>query len=460
MDPESGDRGQGRALRLVGIDKAAPRELLLAEGRTQIGSADENDLVIADSTVSRRHAEIWRRLARYRVKDLGSTNGTFLNGRKLTAGAALNSGDELRIGKVRFVVLDTAATRASRRRLRMRTVIEILAALFIVGFIGTEYFLRTGAPLFHPGEGAVSAPIHADTDRVALHPPATAESAAGKSSAEAESGGPQPPWLVRLNHYRAAVNLPPASGDEALSAGDAAHARYLVENYGEALARGGQMHTEKSGAPGYSAAGLQAASASDVMQWAGHGTVGFSADDAIDGWIAIPFHRLPILSPRLKRVGYGQYCSDDNCAAALNVQTGAEQARPIPNLFADPIQFPPGGSTTAFRSGGNEWPDPLSSCPGYSVPTGLPITLQLGSRYKPVMSAFSIKRDGADVTACGFDATSYTNSDAAVEQLGRDILRLYGAVVVIPREPFVAGSTYSVSITADGKPYAWSFKVD
>lgn len=464
MDPESGGRAQGRALRLVGIDQSAPRELLLAEGRTQIGSADENDLVIADSTVSRRHAEIWRRLARYRVKDLGSTNGTFVNGRKITTGAPLNNGDELRIGKVRFVVLDSAATQAGRRRFRVRTAIEILAALFIVGFVGTEYFLRTGASPLHSGEGAVSAPINADTHTVALHPPATADDAAGKSSAEPENRGPVAPWLVRLNHYRAAVNLPPISEDAALSAGDAAHARYLVENYGEALARGdplgAEMHTEKAGAPGYSAAGLQAASSSDVMQWAGHGTVGFSGDEAIDGWIAIPFHRLPILSPRLKRAGYGQYCSNGNCAAGLNVLTGAEKARPIPNLFKDPIQFPAGGSTIAFKTGGNEWPDPLSSCPGYSVPTGLPITLQLGSRYKPVMSAFSVKRDGADVAACGFDATSYANPDAAVQQLGRDVLRDYGAVVVIPREPFAAGSTYSVSITADGKPYTWSFKVE
>lgn len=463
MDPESGGRAQGRALRLVGIDKYAPRELPLAEGRTQIGSADENDLVIADSTVSRRHAEIWRRLTRYRVKDLGSTNGTFVNGRRITAGAQLNSGDELRFGKVRFVVLDRAATRAGQRRFRVRTAIEILAMLFVIGFGVTEYFLRIGAPL-HSTDGAASAPLKMDTHTVALYPPAPAENAGGKSSGESETSRSIPPWLARLNHYRTAVNLPLVSEDAALSLGDAAHARYLVENYGEAVAHGdhlgAEMHTEKAGAPAYSAAGLEAASASDVAQWAGHGMVSFSAEEAIDGWIAIPFHRLPILSPRLKHAGYGQYCSDGTCAAALNVLTGAERGRPIPNLFKDPIRFPAGGSTISITTAGGEWPDPLSSCPGYALPTGPPITLQLGSWYQPRMSAFSIKRHGTELAACGFDANSYANPDAAVQQTGRDILRDYGAVVVIPREPFLAGSTYSVSITADGKPYTWSFKVE
>jgi hypothetical protein len=463
MDPESGGRAQGRALRLVGIDSSAPRELLLAEGCTRIGSADENDLVIADSTVSRRHAEIWRRLARYRVKDLGSTNGTFLNGRRITAGVPLNRGDELHFGKVRFVVLDPAATRAGKRRFRVRTAIEILAMLFAIGFVVTKYFLMTGEP-FHSTGAVAGGPVKADTHMVARNLPSTAENAGGKSSGESETSAPIPPWLARLNHYRAAVNLSPVSEDAALSLGDAAHARYLVENYGEAVAHGAhlgaEMHTEKAGVPAYSAAGLEAAAASDVAQWAGHGMVSFSAEEAIDGWIAIPFHRLPILSPRLKRAGYGQYCSDGTCAAALNVLTGAERGRPIPNLFKAPIQFPAGGSTISITTAGGEWPDPLSACPGYALPTGPPITLQLGSWYQPKMSAFSIKREGTEVVVCGFDANSYANPDPAVQESGRGVLRDYGAVVVIPREPFVPGSTYSVSITADGKPYTWSFKVE
>lgn len=220
------------------------------------------------------------------------------------------------------------------------------------------------------------------------------------------------------------------------------------------------MHTEKPGAPGYSSGGLEAASASDVAQWAGHGTVGFTPVEAIDGWMAIPFHRLPILSPRLKRAGYGQYCAHGICFAALNVLTDAERPQPIPIVFKDPIQFPADGSTISITSAGGEWPDPLSSCPGYTMPTGAPITLQLGSWYQPKMSAFSIKRDGVEVAACGFDANSYANPDSSVEQTGRGVLRDYGAVVVMPREPLVAGSTYSVSITADDRPYTWSFKVD
>jgi len=461
MDPESGGRARGRAMRLVGIDSSAPRELVLVDGLTKIGSAGDNDLVIADPTISRRHAEIERRGGRSRVKDLNSTNGTFVNGRRVVAEAPLSSGDELRLGTIRFAVLDGSATRAGKRRLRVRTAIELLAILFVVGFGATEYFLMAGGPL-HWAARVVRGPRAPETDTIALHPSAADGEAGANSSAAA--GGPLPPWLARLNHYRAEVHLPPVSEDAALSAGDAAHARYLVENYGDAVARGfalgAEMHTEKDSAPGYSAAGLQAASASDVAQWAGRGAVSFSAAQAIDGWIAIPFHRLPILSPRLKRAGYGQYCAHGNCAAALNVQTGSERLRPIPKVFKDPVQFPAAGSTISLTRADNEWPNPLSSCPGYTMPTGPPITIQLGSWYQPKMSGFSIKRDGAEIAACGFDANSYVNPDPAVQRTGRGVLRDYGAVVVIPREPLVAGSTYSVSITADGKPYAWSFKVD
>lgn len=71
MDSEAGDRAQPRALRLVGIGDAAPRELVLGAGRTRIGSAPDNDHIIAEPTVSRHHAEVRCRSGRYRIVDLG-----------------------------------------------------------------------------------------------------------------------------------------------------------------------------------------------------------------------------------------------------------------------------------------------------------------------------------------------------------------------------------------------------
>jgi len=38
-----------------------------------------------------------------------------------------------------------------------------------------------------------------------------------------------------------------------------------------------------------------------------------------DGWMALPFHRMPILNPRLTSAGFGLYCESQACAAGLNL---------------------------------------------------------------------------------------------------------------------------------------------
>jgi pSer/pThr/pTyr-binding forkhead associated (FHA) protein len=53
--------------------------------------------VISDSNVSRRHAEFWRTSEGIAVRDLGSTNGTFVNGHKIDA-VSLTPRDEVEIG--------------------------------------------------------------------------------------------------------------------------------------------------------------------------------------------------------------------------------------------------------------------------------------------------------------------------------------------------------------------------
>jgi predicted component of type VI protein secretion system len=71
----------------------------LPEDKTTVGRLAENSLVIQDTSVSSRHAEISFRDNAFFVKDLGSTNGTFLNSEQITE-SALNHGDELRFGSI------------------------------------------------------------------------------------------------------------------------------------------------------------------------------------------------------------------------------------------------------------------------------------------------------------------------------------------------------------------------
>jgi diguanylate cyclase (GGDEF)-like protein len=64
-----------------------------------IGREEGCDLVLQDSDVSRRHACVEFGDGQYSIRDLGSTNGTLVNGRKVSK-AALASGDLVRVGKV------------------------------------------------------------------------------------------------------------------------------------------------------------------------------------------------------------------------------------------------------------------------------------------------------------------------------------------------------------------------
>lgn len=79
------------------------RRLALGAEPLTVGRDPENDLVLDDRRVSRRHAEIRLRLGRYTLYDLQSTNGTFVNGRRV-AEVALSDGDRVQIGGTEIVV--------------------------------------------------------------------------------------------------------------------------------------------------------------------------------------------------------------------------------------------------------------------------------------------------------------------------------------------------------------------
>ena len=76
----------------------------LSGERATVGKGAENDIVLAgDSTVSRLHAVFERFPAGWCVSDLGSSNGTFLNGERIWAQHRLRHGDEVRVGSIRLL---------------------------------------------------------------------------------------------------------------------------------------------------------------------------------------------------------------------------------------------------------------------------------------------------------------------------------------------------------------------
>jgi pSer/pThr/pTyr-binding forkhead associated (FHA) protein len=84
--------------------------VVLAGDRVTVGAEDSNQVSLADDgTVSRLHAVVENYGSGWTVRDMGSRNGTYINGRRVIGEQALHPGDELRIGTTRLVFRDTDA---------------------------------------------------------------------------------------------------------------------------------------------------------------------------------------------------------------------------------------------------------------------------------------------------------------------------------------------------------------
>ena len=254
-------------------------------------------------------------------------------------------------------------------------------------------------------------------------------------------------WLSLVNQYRATAGLPPVSESPILSAGDAAHAQYLVLNNAVG-------HTESSLLPFFSAAGLAAGQASDVME---SNSVSTTDSDAVNLWMSEPFHSVGIIDPQLLETGFGSYRQKKTglqMAAALDVMSSIT---PKPRV-ALPVAWPgPGSAVPLTRYDGGETPSPLSGCPGYSTPSGLPILYLAGPWVNTAVSAYSVSTGGQPLEACEQDAGNYSNPDGNSQASGRNVLVARGAVMLIPRQPLHAGTRYDVSITVNGATRSWSF---
>lgn len=151
-------------------EDGTPAEYIFDQPSVTIGAMDDNDLVINDDTVSRYHCRIFQEDDAYLVKDLGSTNGTYVN-RVRAREAFLKPGCTLTVGKsdVRFHCLDERVEiqpanrekfgRIVGKSIRMREIFGILekiapsnVTVVIEGETGT-------------GKEVVARTIHEQSDR-------------------------------------------------------------------------------------------------------------------------------------------------------------------------------------------------------------------------------------------------------------------------------------------------------
>ena len=88
---------------IVAREGSVRREVPLTADPITVGRDPKNDIVLDDRRVSRRHAEVRLRLGRYTLYDLQSTNGTFVNGRRI-AEMVLSDDDRITIGGAELLV--------------------------------------------------------------------------------------------------------------------------------------------------------------------------------------------------------------------------------------------------------------------------------------------------------------------------------------------------------------------
>jgi hypothetical protein len=422
--------------RLVSLPGEPSREHRITGRGALIGSDGEADFVLMDPTVSRRHATISKKHGRYVLTDLKSSNGTFVNGKKIAPNTdyPLGSADDLQFGVLHFTFLlpegaHDAMRGALHRRMRVEGIVTILLLISIVlSYIVPREFWESLIP--HRG-------------------PRIAMVARGDD------------WLGHLNSYRESAGLPAVSEVDSLSKGDANHARYLVANQAAMIRSGrinGSIHDEDPSKPYYTAEGKTAGALSDIDAVFTNPPEASDSPWAIENWMTGPFHRMWLLNPGLHQVGYGQYCDKGICAAALNVHSGVDGDA----AAASPVMFPSNGSTIhdgTFSADEVEWPDPLATC-GYHTPTGIPITLQTGGNTPMRLEDYSLTRNGTPVVTCAFDASSYNSADGGAAAIVRKQLAQFGAIVMVPKSPLVPGATYTAKVTASGQSFSWWFAVE
>jgi pSer/pThr/pTyr-binding forkhead associated (FHA) protein len=99
--------GAGAELVVLGPDEKPRERIAITRAPVTIGRLSTNDVVLADPNVSRRHAELRHEPSGWVLADLGSTNGTLVNG-KLAKEHALADGDRIAFGTSELIFTATA----------------------------------------------------------------------------------------------------------------------------------------------------------------------------------------------------------------------------------------------------------------------------------------------------------------------------------------------------------------
>jgi hypothetical protein len=241
-----------------------------------------------------------------------------------------------------------------------------------------------------------------------------------------------------VDRYRSAVGLPPVVLDAKLSKDCRAHADYMRLNNDSAAIAGLNAHHERPNLPGASADGAACGEAADLF---------FGVSDlevAVDGWMATLYHRRPILTPTLERIGVGYSRLRDGSYMAALMFVDAKGAAVSAKW---PVAYPADDQTGVPLEFGSEVPNPV---PG-SARAGYPITIQ----FPPFDTITGVRAKLVDER--GKEVGFYlSDPEHPASSFGQ-----YGVVSLIPKQPLRPESRYEVRVDAmwNGKATTrrWSF---
>lgn len=265
----------------------------------------------------------------------------------------------------------------------------------------------------------------------------------GKSAAQV--------MLKRLNQVRTALGLPAVELDETLCKGCDLHALYLVNNSGNPKLEGLGMHKEDPTLVGYTEEGAKAGMASVITA--------ASPDRAVDGWIDTFLHRIPLLDPKLQKIGAGHAAGGQWGNECLIDVLSNNDGTVDPKLAV--LAYPPDGAKGVGLEFHGEWPDPIPA--GANRPTGYPITLSFfaGQKVTEVTAELHEGLAPKGPKAKPGKAVEFHLSTPEKPAAPDDDKDNSNSICLLPKSPLTAATTYTVKITAkvDDAPFetTWSF---
>ncbi len=176
---------------VLSLDGVVLREVGLAKDRTTIGRRSHNDIVIDNLAVSGEHSVIYTSAGDVYLEDLGSTNGTTVNGQPIKK-HLLQSGDTLEIGKYRLKFLADGAT-GTEGEVDIDTSQPLRREFYGPG-PATIQIRQPGAN----GEDGPAAAVDQDSDR---------RQRRARAAACESADDDRPPWPSGRGHHAAADRL-------------------------------------------------------------------------------------------------------------------------------------------------------------------------------------------------------------------------------------------------------------